>query len=634
MMLRSQRKRDNQPPKQNNVLKKLRKKVFIQGAIALQTLIIAVALIFGMSAAWYNNVLQTSGLQFQAEAWGFSGHVSVINPSDLVIAPGEDGIIGIVIENSNDEMLDATVRVTKDQMPEEMRKRMFFYVDTPTNRNGEMLDRVYVNAVSGYTYTVLDGTSLVITEDRKNDAPLQWQWVYDMLGYYFLGTVAEEAVTVQEYLRPVEYDLDRATFDADGQLKTVDGVTAVADFLQNLAATDGYAGEITAVAEMPGYYQVAVDEDGYGVWIYLCNWEDIQEATAYDTNLGLQAAKGEQQSFPAMVTLVGQPTQITYTQVATTEELEAALENGEMVQLSQDVILTEALSIQSQGNMMLDLNGHTIQAPANDAALKLSEGANLTVHNGALAASGAGADVVIVNASHLTLSKVEIQADGRDGILLDDLNSTADSCVRLFDCTIDAKRCAAFVRGNGTDRDGYSQLIIENSVLTSDYITICGNGNRPSWGTEIQVYRSTVEGYYAAVYQPQGESTTVIRESRMTGITGIAIKGGDLVLENSKVYGIGTPEQIVEPSYAVSGFQDTGDAVYVEDGYGLPIRVTISGADTLLSSANAQAFQVFEFGSVYVDVMITGGSFNTDVSSYLTEGFEYVNGTVRAKEDG
>ena len=41
------------PQKQNNPLQSARKKIIIQAVIAIQTIVITLALVFGMSAAWY-----------------------------------------------------------------------------------------------------------------------------------------------------------------------------------------------------------------------------------------------------------------------------------------------------------------------------------------------------------------------------------------------------------------------------------------------------------------------------------------------------------------------------------------------------------------------------------------------------
>lgn len=628
MMLRSLKDLLKRSPKQNNVLKALRSKVVVQAVIAVQTLIIAAVLICGMSAAWYTNVVQTSGLQFEAAQWGFDGEVTVGQVDIVQAMPGDTGVVDMTIRNSGEAMSDVTVYVAKGGMVPEMQKRLFFYVETAAVRNEETLDRVYVTATGGYTYTMLPETELVLTEQQANDVRLKWQWVYDMLGYYFIGTVdAEGTATVDEYLRPVEYDLDRATFTEAGLLETVDGTTTTADFLAQLSAHDGYAEDIVST-EFPGYYQVSVDENGYGIWVYLCNWQEILAATAYDTALAQPAAEGEEKEvYQATVSLTGQATKLVYTEVTTADDLVQALGNGEDVQLQQNLVLTEPISAAGR-EALLDLNGYAITVSeeyTEDYVLSLTENAKLMILNGTIGNSGGSASAIHVNSSSLTLSNVTI-SDTYDGIMIDD--AATDSVVRLVGCTMNVSRCAIQVRGNGAISNNRTMLVVEDCDLYGGYFGINGNGTNTYWGVDMLIENSTVEGYYAGIYQPQADSTTTIHNSTISGITGIALKGGDLVITDSKIFGTGTAEQVGEPAYQGSGFSDTGDALYLEDGYKAAMSVVISGSETVLNSQNGQAARVFAENSIYADVVITGGTFSSDVSAFLPEGYVYLDGTV------
>ena len=632
MMLRSLSQKAKKTPKQNKALAILKNKVFLQAVIAVQTLIVAVALIFGMSAAWYTNVSQTSGLQISAASWGFSGQITV-EQSAVVAAPGDTGTIAMTIDNVGNTMSNVTVYVNKYAMAEQMKQRLFFYVDVVTSRNGEVIDRVYVNATNGYTYTVLENHKLVMNAERSNDATLKWQWVYDMLGYYFIGTVSEETVDVEEYLRPVEYDLDRATFSKDGLLTMV-GDMAVEDFLLQLSQTDGYAGELIP-SEFANYYQVTVDENGYGIWMYLCDREDIEEATVYDTQLGKNAAQGIQETYKAMVTMVGQEMKVSYREVFTPEEFAEAMEDGGMIQLGSDLTLPETLLISSGNKTILDLNGKTITGPDSGVAVKVQNGAELVVYNGTLEGKNKSADVFQIDGSSLTLKDVNITGQCRDAVNVVDKVGEVDSFVRLFNCTMQASRCTVYMCGNGPTDEGRTRVVIEDSELQSDYFTVCGNGNTVSWGTELLIYNSKLTGYYTALYQPQGQSITTVINSTLTGMTGIALKGGDLIIQDSAVFGTGTEAEIQPPATVVSGFADTGDALYVEDGYGLPISVKISGdsTKTILHSDNGEAVRVYKPNSPYVEVEITGGWFSKDVTQFLQDPYIWVDHKVVREDD-
>lgn len=632
------RKQQTPPKKQNKVLQSLRSKVGIQAMIAIQTVIITVAIIFGMSAAWYTNVVQTGGLQFEAAAWGFTGEV-IIEEQPVEAGPGDSGLIGLNVHNAGDEIVDVAVQVSKELMDKNMSQRLFFYVDTPLTRNEEPMDRVYINSRESYTYTLLGQKDLVLTESRSNDVLLKWQWVYDVQGYYFLGTVKAQAgidnakiavADVEDYLRPVEYDLDRALF-VDGELSMV-GEQTLQQFLESLSQTDGYTEPITQT-DMPGYYQLGVDENGYGIWLYLCNWAEIQQATTYDSQLGqdaLQAITNQTTParFVARLMVVGQPNQETPAEITNGTQLQTQLSSGGVLQLQNDLKLTQPLTVTGGEKTVLDLNGHTITGPDKKPVLTLTEAANLIVMNGAIVAQNEDEDAINVENSTLTLSGMKLSGTYDDMIYVTDEKAEGDSLIRIFDCEADAKGCAVYVRGNGEASPGRTQVIVEDSTLTSDFMTIMGNGTNTYWGTDIQVYNSTLEGYYTAIYQPQNDSLTRLISSTATGGTGVVVKGGRMEIVDSAVKGT-FPKK--EPKLEKSGFTDTGDAVFVDCSYGVLIEVTISGLSTM-ESANSDAVQVFvPDGEINrASVTITGGTFSSDVSTYVPSGYIYdpIGGTV------
>ena len=290
---------------QSRTLAQLQNSIRKKAAMTVLLLMLVAVMLFAMSAAWYTNVVQTSGLLFTTEAWGFDGEITV-NSDAVKAAPGDEGMVCLEVNNDGDDIVALSVNISKAEMPEQMQKRFFFYADTQLTRNDEIMERVYLNNRESYTYTLFPQNSLTLTEERQNDVSLQWQWVYDVLGYYVLGQWQEITdadsdttgkMTIYEYLRPIEYDFDEATTelveDEDGNLtmvlKTVDGETGIEDFLKKVSENDGYKGTIDPSEQLEGYYPVDVDEDGYGVYAYLCNYAEVELATEYDTMLG-QAA--------------------------------------------------------------------------------------------------------------------------------------------------------------------------------------------------------------------------------------------------------------------------------------------------------------------------------------------------------
>ena len=88
----------------------------------------------------------------------------------------------------------------------------------------ETVSRIYIGATeeNGYHYSILPGHKLLLDANHYNDVPVKWMWVYDMLGYYFRGSVipknpevvnASDALSVEEYLRPIEFSYADAVYN-------------------------------------------------------------------------------------------------------------------------------------------------------------------------------------------------------------------------------------------------------------------------------------------------------------------------------------------------------------------------------------------------------------------------------------
>lgn len=636
----------------------MRNNIYRQAALAGLTIVLTVVILFAMTSAWYTNIVQTSGLVFEAESWGFDGKIEIGGENAIQAAPGDDGLIPLTVENTGEGVSAITVNVSKGGMTEEMQKRLYFYVDTNMSRNSEIMDRVYINSREGYTYTLFQNGSLTLSEQVSNAPQLRWHWVYDVLGYYVLAqatTVGEKTtMTVYEYLRPIEYDYDAATVTitesgdtVTAKLSTVDGSMDPEVYLWALSKKDGYQGEIDPQKKLSnGYYPVDVDDTGYGVYAYLCDYSKIQTNTLYDTKLGELAYKvknnetlttdeeklKEALSNTVTLNISAQKTETTAVNVSTFSSLQQAInmQKADVVQLSSDITLSEKNTLTIAGNtrVMLDLNGHTIKNTSG-TAIEVQSGSSLTLTNGKLEATQ---DVVQektygISATGAEVVMSEVTVTGFDyGVYIGDHlnNNELDSLVRLVGCTIDGKTRAVMVSGNGTMSDQKTQVIIESCTLSSEGVALSGNGDTSRSGTDIQVISSTVIGNSkdgtvcaGGIYQPQKDSTLRIYDSNVTGYNGVAIKGGTVEIIDSTIVGNGNDAKT--PSFDGSGYTDTADAVYIETNYGYEIVLHIS--DSELYSAKGQCLQVFEKDATNVAIHIESGTFNKpSIQEYLPEG--------------
>ena len=605
----------------------MKRSVERQIALVAGAFLLIVVLIFVMSVAWYTNVSQTGSLTFQTEAWGFdTNKITAGSDTEYQISPGSTGIVPLMIDNSDSaDGIRAIVTVDKIDMEGiELRKRIFFYVDTPktytfASASGgaartETVSRVWIgsNPLENYTYTVNGGEKLTLTEEYASDVPLKWMWVYDMEGYYFRGTVTDDKAEVKEYLRPLEYDLDQAVFDetdgvSKGQLVKI-GSKTVGKYLQEITDADGFDGTLALDGnDMPAssetktlsdgkvYYKIAVDENGEGIWAYLCTYDEIQAGIAYDSGL---ASTSVQVSATIKVTVQNQT-------LAKTEVSDVKLKapQGQVLKLTQNLSVSGPVEIPENQETRIDLNGYALtytDSTASEYSLfTVPKDAALTLMNGSIVGNGKGSgDSQVVSSvavkSHggsIVMSGVEVR-DVDSAVFVEDNVTDQDSVVKITGCTFDTKASSVNIYGNGSKSEAKSHVIIEDSKITSQYIGVVGQGStKPElWGTDLVLINDEISGYWAALYQPQQQSDTVIKGCTMTGYTGIVVKGGSVTVYDSTITGTG---QHAEAEAAGGGWTDTGDGVYVEATYGWSASVLLRGNGNTITSKDSYAVELF-----------------------------------------
>lgn len=635
-------------------VKTLQRRVRMQALTAVVSVAALLVLVFAMTAAWYTNVAKTSDLMFETESWGFDEEAIKVAETAISVAPGESGIIPIEVDNStNTDGVKIGVTIDKRVLsngdtPEkqtqmrELRKRIYFYVDTPYTytfeeegaaeaaeggeaaaSQSETVSRVYLGSAAdrGYTYEILPGQKLQLTEEYYNDVPVKWMWTYDMLGYYFYGQVTKGengtgTVFEDEYLRPIEYDYAYAVFgetylvgnvvtagDTYGQLISTDGIDKDV-LLTRISAEDGYEGRINpanavtiknAGEDMSHiYYPVEVGADGVGVWAYLCNKDEIEAGITFDNSLR-EREEGVTLTAKIVFTAVNVPA--TVQEVDSPAALNEALNDDEIdvVTLKSGLTLTAPVEVIGGTDKVIDLNGYVVDYNGTADMFVLQDGAGLTVMNGALnnATNNTAMTAFSTSGAELVLSGVTATGFARvvDNDETKNEENDAPSTIRITNCDFDTTNVSVMIRGSGLESDSVTKVIIEGSRITSDYMAISGNGNSPNAGTEIVIVDSEIDGTWSALYQPQQRATTIVKNSKLSGYTGIAIKGGTATIIDSTIVGNGTPYNI--PTNAGSGFTDTGDGVYVEAVYDWSATVIIKGEATKISSAAGYAVELF-----------------------------------------
>ena len=607
-----------------DILKFLRKKIVFRIALLAVIIILTLVLIFAQTVAWQTNVVHTGGLMFTADTWNFSMDGSLISQSTPA-APGDTEIVSLKISNESDNLAAASVKVSKEQIIEQMRYRMFFYVDTKAVRNGETVDRVYISNKYSYTYTLFPYNVIDLNENNKSNPLIKWEWTYDNLGYYVYGKkTADDTIKVEEYIRPIEYEFDemKTTFSENGKLKTIDGKTTATEFLKDFSKTDGFEGQInTSSTTADGFYTVTYDNStGYGVFAYLCTLSEINNGSEQDTILGNNTAKiGE-----AKIQIVGQNSRTDGVLVGDQAALETALSTPglNMVTVAKDIKLDKTITVSDDSQAVIDLAGHTLTSTAK-RVITAEDGGSVMVCNGEIDAKGN--DGIYAVASSVTLKDVTLK-NTYEGILVYDNKSSTngDSVISLSDCTIEAEEDGLLVYGNGSLSQENTKIVIDNCLITGKNYSgiICNGGN---YGMDITVTNSTIKGFYTAVYFPSQNSSLNIKDSKLEGYTGMAIKGGMVNIIDSTITGTGAFTELPDPSkLSGSGWNDTGDGVYLEANYDWSTKIIISGENTKIvgTENNTRAVRMYPEGRSNASIEISGGVFSSDVSAFVKTGYE------------
>lgn len=596
-------------------------KIWKQALFALAALATLGVLLYSLTTAWYTNVAETTELVFETESWGFEGQVKALD-TGLLLAPGQSACAALSVTNDGEQINQITVTVDKSTMPEELQKRIYFYVPAAAKESDKTADRVYLSTYGGYSYRVMPKSTLLLTADSAADAPVRCEWVYDVLGYYVYGTLdtkgqlitGREGVEAPVYIRPVEYDYDKAIFQ-DDKLLTV-GEVKVEDFVQELLAADGYKNADTTT-KVGDYYAVNTTgtsgTEQTGLWLYLCTQPEIKAATVLDTRIGtyryLLEQKDEQgNAIPlteeqeykdvaalldgakATIQIAGQNLRTSIADVTEVKSLTAALKQGESVRLAGDMTLEEAVTIPADKDVIIDLNGKQLTtAVVGQPVLESAPGSSITVLNGTIDGGSRDTAVQLVGSS-AAFSGVTIQ--GR--LLIEDNNKSNEngtvSVVRLSNCTLKTvgdEQVGVHVFGNGAASSSRTVLLVEDCTIESTFAGILGNGSDDCYGTDIQVLNSTVKGKYAGIYQPQRGSRLLVQNSTAEGMTGIAVKGGTVTIRNCIVNG--TAEEGFLPTEdqvkaSRNGWLDTGAGVYVEANYDWADEITLTITDSTIST--------------------------------------------------
>ena len=136
------------------------------------------------------------------------------------------------------------------------------------------------------------------------------------------------------------------------------------------------------------------------------------------------------------------------------------------------------------------------------------------------------------------------------------------------------------------------------------------------------------------IYMPAKESSVTLKNSNIKAGTGIAVKGGTLNVEDSKISSNG--QEYIPDQGHQSGFDETGDAIYVDGSYKFPIQINVKNSEIKSEHAKAMRDLFVAEGSKDTTIVAESGKFSSDVMKYVPDDkaalkvdSNYVIGTVQ-----
>lgn len=296
------------------------------------------------------------------------------------------------------------------------------------------------------------------------------------------------------------------------------------------------------------------------------------------------------------------------TSVSTAEELKNAVEAGEAFQLEANITLTETLDVTKA--VTINLNGYNITADGFRAFHVKSGTLTLTGY-GTISSTGdidASSSVIRVgdgkNADDATEVKAAAGLDIGSGVTI-----TSDKC---YGVTVFGSKTTETV-------DVYGKVNVTGTVSA-----ISGNGNPWNSGTTINIYPDAVVSAAndVAIYHPQA-GTLNITGGRIEGLGGIEAKAGTaaISIKGLDTSIIATAEETSHKANG-NGTSTRGYAIAAVEnaGYAGSPQINVSGGNIVgpveLVKDNAVADE--KKGAI----SITGGTFSTDVSAYVAQGYE------------
>ncbi len=309
----------------------------------------------------------------------------------------------------------------------------------------------------------------------------------------------------------------------------------------------------------------------------------------------------------------------------------------------------ETVTVGAGKNITLDLNGKTVTGQANAAVLV--DGGSLTVQDRTATAkpvvgddytvtytsgvleAGAGKHAVqVYHGGSFVLQSGTVRSTGNCGIYAGATGSGNGTA------TVNGGYVHAREYGVGAMNEGTTLNINGGVIVADDNAAVAGNGTTGLGGTTINIAGGTMisklitNGYITCgVYHPQDGALNITDGTIVsTNGVGVLMRGGSANITGGTIIAHGTGEGKVGDSTVLSGHY--GVLYDTQSGYpglGTDSAVSVSGSASVSADDACVAVRTSVAGGENDRVVVSGGTFNQDVTDFVIDG----NKTVKDEND-
>ncbi|MBR0303405.1 MAG: hypothetical protein IJQ80_06105, partial [Clostridia bacterium] len=240
-------------------------------------------------------------------------------------------------------------------------------------------------------------------------------------------------------------------------------------------------------------------------------------------------------------------------------------------------------------------------------AVYANPNSSLTIEGGSFSSGNKDSATIIVDSAELTMT---------GGAVYNNIHQAAISVTGTGSAEISGGTITGHDWGVTAFDTASVKVTGTASINATNGYGISTNGNAGE-GATVQVWGGTVSGSELGIYAPSG--TLNVSGGTITGATGIYFKSTSLNITGGTIIGTGAD---VDYNYNGNGANPTGDALVI-DSCGYPNGINgVSVTGGTFTSANADAVAAYTYQeNTPVEKFISGGTFNSDPTDYLADGF-------------